>query len=89
MKTTKIMAQKNLLVFLVAVIAIAFTVQSASAFGDITSIEVNGIEALESGIPADIDFANFAGDRLPVLVRFTASDNGDTVFWPKEARTHK
>jgi hypothetical protein len=77
MNTTKNMARKNLLVLLVAVFAVFLTATSVSAFGDITSVEVNGVEALGSG--ASIDFANIAGDRVPVLVRFEASDNGDTT----------
>jgi hypothetical protein len=70
METVKTMTKKNLLVFLVTVFALALAVQSVSAFGTITSVEVNGVEALGT----TIDFANFAGEKVPVLVRFTADD---------------
>lgn len=74
------MTQKNLLVLLVTALALVLTVQSVSAFGSITSVEVNGLEALnEDGSTNAINFANFAGDRLPVLVRFDAADNTEDV----------
>ena len=53
------MSQKNLLVLLVALFAIAMTVQSVSAqtrnLGQITVVEVNGIPVEE------LDFGQFAG----------------------------
>lgn len=70
------MSNKNLLVLLVSVIALAaISAQSASAFGTITSVEVMGVNALESGV----DLANFAGDRVPILITFRA-DSGTGVL---------
>ena len=94
MKSKKNMAMKNLLVFFVAVFAFAIAVQSVSAFGQITSVEVNGVEALGG----TIDFGEFAGDRVPVRVVFEASDDVDEfleetrdvqiVVWISGERAH-
>ncbi|MBI2452352.1 hypothetical protein HYV50_04735 [Candidatus Pacearchaeota archaeon] len=70
------MNQKNLWVFLVSALVLLFAgVQSVNAFGDIVGVEVNGVNALTSGI----DLANFAGDRVPVLVVFKATGNAEDV----------
>jgi preprotein translocase subunit SecG len=68
---SKNMTSKNLLVFLVTALALLVSVTAVSAFGDITEVEVNNIDALGT----TIDFANFAGQRIPVTVVFKA-DNG-------------
>ena len=60
------MTSKNLSVFLVAVFALVAFASSAAAFGNITAVEVNGVDALSGGI----DFANFAGEKVFVLIRF-------------------
>ena len=71
------MAKKNLLVFLVSVLVLAFAIQSASAvsFGNIANVEVNGIPA-SAGV---VNFASFAGQKMPVLVRFDATANAMDV----------
>ncbi|MEK6855485.1 MAG: hypothetical protein AABX73_04665 [Nanoarchaeota archaeon] len=67
------MRYQKTFVFLVSVLALAISlVGNANAFGDITAVEVNGVSALVTG---GIDFANFAGQSVPVLVVFRA-DNG-------------
>ncbi len=66
------MSQKNLLVLLVSVFALAaVSAQSASAFGQITGVEIAGVQV----IGGSIDLANFAGDKVPIFVTFTA-DSG-------------
>jgi len=75
METVKTMTKKNLLVFLVTVFAFALAVQSVSAFGTITSVEVDGVEALGT----TIDFANFAGEEVKIRVTFTADDGTDPL----------
>jgi len=96
METIKTMSRKNLLVLLVTVFALALSFQSVSAFGEITSVEVNGLEALgANGNPVGIDFSNFAGERVPVLVRFDAAgaanevvaENARVVVWISGERT--
>lgn len=72
MEIAKIMKQKNLLVFLVAAFALVAVASNVSAFGDITAVKVNGIDAL-----GGVDFANFAGDRVMLTVTFTADDGVD------------
>ena len=66
------MSQKNLWVLLVGVFALAVLgAGSASAFGQITDVEISGVDVLGSSI----ELGNFAGDRVPVWVVFT-SDPG-------------
>ncbi len=70
------MTLKNLFGFLVASLALVLmSAGSAHAFGDITAVEVNGVDALAGGVT----FANFAGQRIPVLVVFKASGNAEDV----------
>ncbi len=69
------MQNKNLLVFLVGVLAIVLAVQTVSAFGSITRIEVNGIDAT-SGV---VNFATFSGETIDVDVRFDATANAEDV----------
>ncbi|MBI5804331.1 hypothetical protein HY450_03745 [Candidatus Pacearchaeota archaeon] len=70
------MKQKNLWILLVSFIALAvFATQSVSAFGTIAAVEVNGVDALNG----NLDFANFAGERVPVLVRFDATAPAEDV----------
>ncbi len=62
-------------VFLVASLALAvFVIASVSAFGSISSVEVNGVEALTG-----TNIASFAGDVLPVKVRFDATGSATDV----------
>ena len=66
---------KNL-VSLVAVFALAILfAANASAFATITSVEVSGIQALNAASPV----ATFAGDTIPVLVIFSATNNASDV----------
>ena len=61
------MSQKNLLVLLVALFAIAMTVQSVSAaenLGEITIVEVNGVPVNE------LDFGQFAGETIELRIGF-------------------
>jgi hypothetical protein len=70
------MAQKNLLVLLVSVFALAaLFAGSASAFGDIVDVEVNGVDVLGGGV----DLANFGGDRVPIEIEFLASADASDV----------
>ncbi len=63
-------------VSLVAVFALLLvTVSSVSAFADIRSVEVSGIQALTSGTTV----ATFAGDTVPVLVVFNATRSATDV----------
>ncbi len=73
----KIMASKNLLVYLVAVFALVALASGVSAFGNITGVEVSGVPAL--GTTPTVDFANFAGQKVPILVVFTATENASDV----------
>lgn len=72
------MENRKILVSLVAALAlIAVMAYSASAlndFGTITSVEVNGVEGLNSA-----NIAAFAGETLPVRVTFTSNDFNDSV----------
>lgn len=80
MEITKTMTKKNLLVLLVTLFALALSFQGVSAFGEITSIEVNNIQALDAnGDPIGIDFASFAGERVPVLVSFDGTAPAEDV----------
>jgi len=68
--TMETMKSKQL-VYLVAVLTIAvlaIATVSADSFGDITSVKVNGIEAIGS-----VDVGTIAGDTLPVEVTFFAN----------------
>jgi hypothetical protein len=74
------MSKKNLLVFIVSVFALAFAAGSVSAFGDIETIEVNGVTVVANGQQVgSIDLANFVGDRVPVLVVFKAANGTGTL----------
>ena len=71
------MAKKNLLVFLVSILALVFALHTVSAvsFGNIANVEVSGIPA-SAGV---VNFAGFAGQKIPVLVRFDATANAQDV----------
>ncbi len=70
------MANKNLLVLLVGILALAlFSTASVSAFGTIADVEVSGIDALGGSV----NLANFAGDKVPVLVTFGAQQPAEDV----------
>ncbi len=69
------MTYKKLLVSLVAILALTFVIANVSAFVDITSVEVNGIEAVSDSV----DIGAFAGQTLPVRVTFYANDNAPDV----------
>lgn len=74
--TTHTMISMKNLVSLVAVFALLLvTTSSASAFADIKSVEVSGIQALNSGSAV----ASFAGDTIPVLVVFNATADASDV----------
>ena len=77
MENAKTMSYKNLSVLFVLAFTLVLSASFVSAHADIeiTSVEVNGIEALETGI----DLGVFSGEKIPVLVRFKAIDNGDGV----------
>jgi len=66
---------KNL-VSLVALFAVAiFMITTVSAFADIRSVEVSGVQALNAGTTV----ATFSGDTIPVLVIFNATQNAEDV----------
>ncbi len=71
----KTMASKNFLVFLVTAFALVALASNVSAFGTIEAVEVNGVNALTQGI----NFANFAGERVAVLVTFMATADAEDV----------
>jgi len=74
------MTYKSLLTLFVAIFALAVFATSVSAFGDISQIEVNNVDALDSsGNPMSIDFGSLSGDRVPVLVVFDATENAKDV----------
>lgn len=74
------MSKKNLLVFIVSALVLAFMASSVSAFGDIETVEVNGVLVVDHGQKiSSVDLANFVGDRVPVLVVFKAN-NGSGVL---------
>jgi hypothetical protein len=75
MEKRKTMSYKNLWVLLVTALFVVLTATSVSAFGTVTSVEVNGVEALGTGI----DLGVFSGEKLPVLVKFEATSNADDV----------
>jgi len=77
------MAKKNLLVLLfvgIALAALTATMVSAThdvdSFGHIVRVEVNGITV---GANSDVDFAEFSGQRVPILVVFEAVDDFDAL----------
>ena len=63
------MESKKLLVSLVAMFALLLLVTNVSAFADIRSVEVNGVEVDQQS------FAVFAGQTIPVRVIFTAGNS--------------
>ncbi len=69
------MKQKTFLVSLVAaVFALAvFSMAGVSAFGDITSIEVNGVEVVDT--TGAVNIGSFAGQDMPVRITFLADDD--------------
>ena len=68
------MSKRNLLVFIASVFALAFAMGSVSAFGNIETVEVNGVVVVDHGQQVgSVDLANFVGDRVPVLVVFKSS----------------
>ncbi|MFH1802913.1 MAG: hypothetical protein ABH864_05710 [archaeon] len=75
------MSKNNLLVFIASVVfVLAFAMGNVSAFGDIETIEVNGVVVVDHGQQVgSVDLANFVDDRVPVLVVFKA-DNGSGVL---------
>ncbi len=70
----KSLTQVSSLVALIA-LALILAVGSVSAFGSITSVEVNGLEAVDG----TVNVAAFAGETLPVRVFFRATDNATDV----------
>ncbi len=71
------MESKQILVSLVAVFALLIVMTSSvSAFAQITSVEVNGAEAVVFG---QINVAASAGEIIPVRVLFTARQNASDV----------
>jgi len=69
-------SKKTFLVFLVsAFVLAALCVTSVSAFGDISSVEIDGLEVLGSSI----DLANFAGQTVPIRVVFNANADAKDV----------
>jgi len=72
----KNMTSKNLLVFLVsAFVLAALSASNVSAFGSISSIEIDDLEVLGSSI----DLANFAGQTVPIRVVFKATADAEDV----------
>ena len=69
------MTSKALMGLFVSVFCLAFLAASASAFGSITDVEINGVDALDGSVT----LADFAGNRVPVLVVFEATDNATDV----------
>ena len=69
------MTSKTLMGLFVSVFCLAFLAASASAFGSITDVEINGVDALDGSVT----LADFAGNRVPVLVVFEATDNATDV----------
>ncbi|MDP1695776.1 MAG: hypothetical protein Q8L29_02605 [archaeon] len=64
------------LVSLAAVLVLSLVlVNSASAFADISGIEVNGVSVNPDG--SDVNIGAFAGQTLPVRVTFVATANSD------------
>ncbi len=82
------MKYKTLLVSLVTLLALAVLATNVSAFGKITSVEINGEEVFVNGrIVADI--AAFAGETLPVRVSFEATADAEDArlrVWISGAR---
>lgn len=73
------MSKRNLLVFIVSVFALAFALSNVSAFGEIETVEVNGVIVVDHGQQVgSVDLANFVGDRVPVLVVFKSNNGSST-----------
>ena len=70
----KTMTSKGLLAFLVFALTLTALAVNVSAFGDITDVEVSGVDTLNG-----VNIANFAGDRVPVLVVFNATADASDV----------
>lgn len=66
---------KKILVSLVAILVLAFAFANVSAFADIDSIEVNGVEALHGSA----NIGTFASDTIAVKVVFEAYENASDV----------
>jgi|SRR3989344_705776 len=82
---------KKILVLLTAVFALAFVIAnvSATSIGTIDSIKVNDVELLGTGSATNV--AAFAGETLPVRVRFVGSmDSSDATVkvWISGARNY-
>ncbi len=81
------MTSIKLMVLLGAIIALAvFSIANVSAFGSITSVEVNGVEGLSGD-----ELAVFAGQTVPVRVVFESTENADDVrvkAWVSGARDY-
>ena len=78
-KMTNTMTSLKQMAFLVAVFTMAVFViasVSANAFGEITSIEVDDVEALPSG---SVNVAAFAGQKVEVRTIFEAADGIDSI----------
>lgn len=79
------MKSKALMVSLIALFALAFALTTVSAYHEtscndfvcITDVEVNGIE-FDSDVIGD-SVAGIVSETVPVVVRFTAIDDGDGV----------
>src|SRR3989338_2770692 len=69
------MKSKIILVSLVAIFALVFAIASVSAFAEISSVEINGVETVSDSV----DIGTFAGETLPVKVVFNAVDNATDV----------
>lgn len=85
------MKSKNMLVSLVAIafVLAIFSIANVSALGSITSIEVNEVELL--GTSAEPSVAAFAGETLPVRIRFvgdTESSDTRVKVWISGARDY-
>lgn len=78
MKTTKNMTRKNFMVLLVsALFVLTFAVSAASAFGTIQDVQFDDIVVYPTATP--VNLANFAGDQIPVEVRFLATADATDV----------
>jgi len=66
---------KKILVSLVAILVLAFAFANVSAFADIESVEVNGVEAAQGSA----DIGTFASETIAVKVVFKANENASDV----------
>ena len=74
------MSKRNLLVFIASALALVFALGSVSAFGDIETVEVNGVVVVAHGQSVEnVNVGNFVGDRIPVFIVFKA-DAGSGVL---------